>query len=78
MSDPWQKIKDEWPVIFTATTISILSTTIYHASDLNNLVSLTFWKSFASVLISVALALAVVYTAVWITHGTHSKIRRSR
>ena len=76
MADPWTKIKDEWPVIFTATTVSILSSTAYHASI--NLTSFAFWKSFLSILVSVGLALAIVYAVVWILHGTHSKLSKRK
>lgn len=75
MSDPWHKIKNEWPVIFTATTVSILSTTVYHA-NLSKLASLSFWQNFFNVLVSVGLALAVVYGVVWAAHRTHSRFNR--
>lgn len=76
MMDPWDRIRQDWPAVFTATTASLVAVTILQ-SKITDLTSLQFWKSFLSVFVSVGVALIMVYFFVYLViHKLRHKLAK--
>lgn len=63
----WNRIKQEWPLIFTASAVSMLSTILYQRKDLD-ITTGEFWNIFGSIAATVLVAIGLVYLVLFLIY----------
>ena len=77
MMDPWERIRQDWPAVFTATTAALVASAIFQTKDFVDVTHLEFWKMLLSVLVSVGISLIIVYFFVYLViHKLRHKIQK--
>ena len=74
----WEFVKQEAPVVFTASMVSLLSYSIWQANTSTSVFTLSFWRSFGNVLLAVSIAILAVYAVLWILHKASHTTRHVR
>ena len=78
MKDPWVMLKEESASMFLATSVAILASSIFQASGALEITSWVFWRTFFHVIISVLIAMSVVFAVAWTVHKLRHGISGAR